>query len=452
MASLKRSRGIIPVCLAVVLVTRDVSGTLLSLATSHAAFALDLYENLVSRKPHENVIFSPTSVSTAMAMLQLGARGSTKRQLTKVMHFDLVGDDLHRSFVELNRILYKPSSAYTLKSANRIFGKIGVNFSKYYLSNAQRYYGSTVETFDFSDDPEGARSVINTWVSNNTNNRIADLIPRGVLDASTLMIIVNAIYFKGSWASPFKKSETAVDDFYVSTDSIVTAEFMYQKGYFNYGRDERRKFDILELPYAGEQLGFYIILPDDTDGLPVVESQLSVMGLSRTIASMRRTDVQIWMPKFTFTQELSLRGILSQLGLPSLFDPELADLSAMNGRKDLYVSDIVHKSFIEINEQGSEVSSASGIIVAKTAYAPPVEFNVNHPFVFMIREKKSGSVLFVGRVVKPTTTQNAPRVGGYRTEPIEAPSGESSHALFLTVSMSILALSMTFIMHLILYL
>jgi len=254
---------------------------------------------------------------------------------------------------------------------------------------------------NFATDAEGARKTINAWVEKQTRDKIKDLIQPGVLDSLTRLVLTNAIYFKGDWASPFKKDGTKDGDFFAADGQKVAAPMMHQTGHFGYL--DGGELQALEMPYKGDALSMVVLLPKAKDGLPALEKKLSATSAVVWIAGLRKQQVQVAMPRFTTTAEFMLKETLSAMGMTDAFS-DRADFSGMDGVKDLFISAVIHKAFVDVNEEGTEAAAATAVVMKSTGMpAPPVEFRADHPFVFLIRDTRSGCILFVGRMANPKT-------------------------------------------------
>jgi serpin B len=371
-----------------------------AISNSNNQFAFDLYGQLRTEESG-NLFFSPTSISTALAMTYAGAAGQTEKEMANVLHFRLQDDQIHSAYASLHAILNRPEKqAYELRIANRLWGQMGYGFLPDFLATTRKQYGAELAQVDFMRQTEAARQEINTWVEDETKNKITDLIPRSALDSMTRLVLTNAIYFKGKWANPFDKKATKNAPFNLSENGKVEAPLMFQKEKFRYS--ETDTLLLLELPYVGDDLSMLVLLPKKVNGLPALEKMLSADNLETWSSRLRKQEVQTYIPRFKLTEQFQLNATLSTLGMPSAFQPNKANFSRMNGKSDLFISAALHKAFVDVNEEGTEAAAATGIVVGVTSIQPrPVVFRADHPFVFLIREKNTGSVLFMGRVMNP---------------------------------------------------
>lgn len=371
--------------------------------TANNDFAMDLYAKIRNdpSQAGNNIFISPFCVSAALAVVYAGAKGNTRSQMGNVLNLDGVSD-VDGGFRQLFDALNDPAHAYTLNVANALFLRKAYPFQQAYLDLVSQSYHSLLKSMDFAGTPEISRTYINGWVSNKTNKKILNLLGLGSIDASTVMVVVNAIYFKGLWKCPFDTFDTYADTFNMSSSNSVDIDMMnkYVTPYF-YAELPHLDSQILELPYVGEEVSMYILLPNNVDGLASLEGELSVTRLNDAISSMRETVLDITLPKFKLTQKLDLSTFLKSMGMVDVFDEALADLSGIDGSDSLTISGVVHKAYVDVNEEGTEAAGATGIMVGASGLLIPVYFNANHPFLFFIREKVSGSILFSGRFVAP---------------------------------------------------
>jgi serine protease inhibitor len=362
-------------------------------------FGLDLYGKL--RDKDGNLFFSPYSISTALAMTYAGARGQTAEEMAKTLHFDLDHDKLHPAFKALQEGMKaeKKKAGYRLHVANALWGQKDYRFLPAFLQVTHDNYGVGLQEVDFVKATEQARKTINEWVEKQTENKIKELLQPGILDTMTRLVLTNAIYFKGDWASQFKKDATRDLPFKLGDGKEVKTPLMYQRSKFGYL--ETGDLQALELPYQGKDLSMVVLLPKKIDGLPSLEKELTTDRLAGWLGRMRASEVQVFLPKFKMTSEFALKPVLASLGMKKLFTVE-ADLSGMNGRTDLYVSAVIHKAYLDVNEEGTEAAAATAVVVWATSARPPVPvFRPDHPFLFLIRDQRTGSILFMGRLANP---------------------------------------------------
>jgi len=370
-------------------------------------FAFDLYARL--KGAEGNLFLSPYSISTALTMTYAGARGETADQMAKVLCLPASGEDVHGAYGALQNDLNAAGAkgAFDLVVANRLWGQKGYGFLPDYLALVEKKYGAGLEQVDFAGATEAARQTINVWIEKQTRDKIKDLLKPGVLDAMTRLVLTNAIYFKGKWAEEFDKKLTRDEDFFLTPEKKVAAPLMHQKAKFGYFEGDG--LQALELPYQGDRLTMVVLLPKRNvppgakDGLAALETALSAEKLAEWIGQLRRREVQVALPRFKTTAEFSLAETLVAMGMADAFNPNAADFSGMTGTKDLFISAVVHKAFVDVNEEGTEAAAATGVVVGVTSMPePPPVFRADHPFLFLIRDTKTGAILFLGRILDPT--------------------------------------------------
>lgn len=362
-------------------------------------FAFDLYSRVNTGK--ENLCFSPYSISTCLAMAYAGARGETEQQMVKALRFPPGQGDVHAGFAALQKQLNEAEKQEGIKLnvANGLWAQQGHPFLPAFLQIAQQNYEARVNQVDFRTQSESARKEVNDWVSKKTNGKIEEIIPSGSLDAMTKLVLVNAIYFKGQWATQFDKSKTAPADFYVSSSQKVQAQMMNLKSHFKFA--DHGNFQLLEMPYKGNELSMVVLLPKEVEGIKGMESTLRQQELTNWISQARSEEVNVFLPRFKITAKFKLSEQLVAMGMPQAFT-DRADFSGMDGTRNLFISSVLHKAYVEVNEEGTEAAAATGTTMKATNFRPPPTFRADHPFLFLIRDVKSGSILFMGRVADPT--------------------------------------------------
>ncbi|XP_059118308.1 leukocyte elastase inhibitor [Peromyscus eremicus] len=376
------------------------------LSTANTLFALELFRTLNENNSTGNIFISPFSISSALAMVFLGTKGNTAAQLSKTFHFDAV-EDIHSRFQSLNAEVSKRGASHILKLANRLYGEKTYNFLPEFLASTQKMYGADLASVDFQNASEDARKAINQWVKGQTEGKIPELLAEGVVDSMTKLVLVNAIYFKGLWKEKFKKQDTTDAPFRLNKKDTKTVKMMYQKKKFPFGYIQDLKCKVLEMPYQGEELSMIILLPEDTEdpstGLKKIEEQLTLEKLHEWTKreNLETIDVHVKLPRFKLEESYTLNSNLGRLGVQDLFSSGKADLSGMSGSRDLFISKIIHKSFVEVNEEGTEAAAATGGIAMFCMLLPEEEFTVDHPFIFFIRHNPTANVLFLGRVCSP---------------------------------------------------
>jgi serpin B len=361
-------------------------------------FAMDLYARLRDEKG--SLFFSPYSVSTALAMTYAGARGQTALEMAKTLHFTLDQGHLHRAYAALGANLQTTGkkAGTDLYIANALWGQHGYHFLPDFLKLTEENYGAGVYDVDFDGHTEEARNQINAWVEKQTKEKIKELLKRGVLTPATRLVLTNAIYLKSNWQSPFNKKATREQPFTISADQKVQVPMMHQSADFGYC--DGGSFEALDLPYAGKELSMLVLLPKKVDGLQELERALTAAKLAEWLPLLRQGKVDVALPKFKMSAEFNLGRTLSAMGMPTAFSPK-ADFSGMTGSRDLFLSEVVHKAYVDVNEEGTEAAAATGAVMTLTAALPSRVFRADHPFVFAIRDARSNSILFMGRVTDP---------------------------------------------------
>jgi len=376
------------------------------LVEGNTAFAFDLYQAL--KETDGNLFYSPFSISLALAMTYAGARSETAEQMAAVLHFLLEQDSLHPAFNWLSAELAtrgqgaqgKDGEGFRLNIVNAIWGQKDYEFLPAFLDVLAENYGAGLRTLDFINAAEQARLTINDWVSDQTNERITNLIPPGAVTDLTRLVLTNAIYFNAAWEYPFEKQRTANGPFYLLNGGQVTVPMMRETESFGYTEGE--DYQAVELPYDGDELSMVILLPA-SGNFEAFEAGLGAAQVEDIIASLQPARVALTMPEFKFVSEFSLNGALSQMGMQDAFSPDEADFSGMTGTEKLFISDVIHKAFVAVNEAGTEAAAAIAVVVGTTSMPvePTAEVTLDHPFIFLIRDIQTGTILFVGRVLDP---------------------------------------------------
>jgi len=375
------------------------------------AFAIDLFHHISEELSEEfseelseesgNLFFSPFSISTALAMTYAGARGRTESEIAEVLHFPVDQQQLHPALGALLSQLDPAAEdqsqqprPYQLSLANRLWGQRGLTFLASFLQTCRDDYGSELYELDFAADPDKARLVINDWIASHTEQNILDLLLPGDVDLETLLVLTNAICFHGRWAQPFAEDATRQDPFYVTATQWVNIPMMYQQDEFAYAAFPH--VELLQLPYQGNELAFVILLPKEGEGLAELAENLDPKLLKEWLSALRKQDMTVVLPKFELTSRFELKNILKAMGMVQAFD-QSADFSGMIGRKRIWIDQVIHKAFIEVNEEGTEAAAATAVIMKRG----PRPFRANRPFLFLIRDLRHDSILFLGRLVNP---------------------------------------------------
>lgn len=377
------------------------AGELQTLVNGNIDFALDFYRQV--RDSEKNIFFSPHSISIALAMAYAGAGGGTETQMAGALHFNLSQDRLHPAFNALDLELGKRGEGsegeeFKLHICNAAWGQKDFSFLQSYLDVLALNYGAGLRLLDFMADPEGSRLTINNWVSRQTEQRIKDLLPPGTISDMTRLVLTNAIYFKAQWLYVFDKKSTAEAPFHTLDGGTVSVPMMHRDTQFAYTA-VGGLYQAVELPYKGEEVSMVVILPA-AGRFEAFEASLDAAVLQQILAGLSELHLSLSMPRFEFNWGESLVNILKSLGMTDAFDTSRADFSGIDGRFDLYISEVVHKSFVSVDEEGTEAAAATGVVIDLEA-APTVSMTVNRPFIFLIRDRATNAILFLGRVVHP---------------------------------------------------
>jgi serpin B len=412
-------------------------------AQGNNRFALQLYERL--RGGEGNLFFSPYSISTALAMTYAGARGRTQEQMAQVLCLPTTRDvaqppgrgrpalekqgqdgletqgqdalattgapqtrepmteeQLARAFGRIIQDLNERGgrNKYELRVANALWGQRDYEFLASFVKLVESQYGGHLERVDFVKAAEKARRTINAWVEKQTNDKIKDLISAGMLDSTTRLVLTNAIYFKGNWASQFKKDRTQDEPFHLLDGGRVQTPMMNQQAKFGYA--EADGLQVLEMPYVGEELSMVILLPKEAAGIAELEKSLTEENTSKWLSRIRKQEVIVTIPRFKMTHKFDMAGVLKAMGMTDAFSRE-ADFSGMTAGRELFISAVVHQAYVDVNEEGTEAAAATGVTMKLLSAGPertPV-FRADHPFLFLIRDVPSGSILFLGRTMNP---------------------------------------------------
>lgn len=386
--------------------TKSTTEGVAALVTANNQFAFELYSQ-IDNTDEENIFFSPYSISTALAMTYEGARGSTAEEMQAVFHFP---DDMRQNNAWIYNSINAIENEYQLNTANALWTSQNYVFLQEYLGIVENYYGGKAQSIDFNN-AEKASEIINNWVEEQTNNKIKNLISPDQIIPLTKLVLTNAVYFKGKWKYPFEEDNTEDREFKTSTGQrifdeesiILTVPMMYIKEDFKYA--ETDDVQILEMPYEGDNISMIIILPKILPKENIDSLELNAQTLNNYTDMLNRETVKVYIPKFTFKTRYSLNENLVNMGMPSAFSPINADFSGMTGSPDLFIGFVVHKAFIEVNEEGTEAAAATALGFDETTAMPSENiiytFNADHPFLFIIKDKETGLILFMGKVNNP---------------------------------------------------
>ncbi|XP_040442727.1 leukocyte elastase inhibitor-like [Falco naumanni] len=406
-------------------------------------FCLDLYNKLNRNAEDTNIVFSPMSISVALALVCLGAKNNTAAQIEKVLHARKaagrmsLGSDLesaapemepersqegqpslsqcnkdgdldHKAFQALRLQLQNLGERYVLTLANNLFIQQGFELQHKFLMCTKELYGAMLQTVDFHGAVDAARIKINAWVESETQGKIKELFAPGVIDAHALLVLVNAIFFKASWEYKFEEQKTVQKDFKLNQNEKKSVQMMYQKGTFKFGYIEEIGAQVLELPYAQKSLSMVILLPGDmadgsTSGLKQIESTMTYENLMMWAASehMFETTVEVYLPRFKLEGTFNLNEVLQEMGMTDIFTESKADLSAMSFAKSLVLSNVVHKTYVEVNEEGTTAAAGTGAVIVRRSLPLTEVFMADHPFLFFIRHNPTNTILFFGKLCSP---------------------------------------------------
>jgi serpin B len=374
-------------------------------------FGADLYGVLAGEHAGGNLVFSPASIVTALAMTYAGAAGTTAEEMAAALHFSLPEEALHRAFNSLDTLIESRSwegkdhegkdVGVLVRSANSLWGQQDLAFEQPFLDTLAGNYGAGIRLVDFKTAAETARKAINDWVSAETAEKIPELIPQGALDTLTRLVLVNAIYLDATWASQFDPDSTQDGSFFTSAGETVTTPMMRQSASFAYGKGDG--WQAIELSYLHNELAMLLVVPDQ-GRFAEVEGRLPGGLIGEAAAGLvKGVEVNLSMPKFEFRTQAGLTDTLRALGIEGAFDLRTADFSRMTTDEDLFISDVIHEAFIAVDEEGTEAAAATAVVM-RTASAPLeiVELNIDRPFLFALRDVETGAILFLGRVTNPT--------------------------------------------------
>ena len=379
--------------------------------TATTDFALNLYKIISkSSDASENIFFSPLSVYTALAMLKEGAKQNTAKELETAMRTRFLSKEYENDVDWLDEIFKPFVKNKTLSIANRVWMQKNFCTSRCdnYLRKLKKKFDAALEQLNFVKDPEGSRMRINKWVAENTNEKIKDLMPAGSINAMTRFVLTNAIYFKSKWANQFDKKATRLENFDAISKSGVTQKrvpMMYQKGeFFSSGYIPSEPYQLVELPYQRSDLSMVVIVPNDLAEMKELEQNTLSTNVVETMLTQLyeypSTELDLYFPKFEITNDLDLKSYLQTMGMRDMFNTATADLSGIVGYRGMFVSDVKHKAYVKVDEEGTEAAAATGLDIRLASF--PFQFKVDKPFLYFIRDIKTGTILFMGRVVDPS--------------------------------------------------
>ncbi|HTK73708.1 MAG TPA: serpin family protein [Gemmataceae bacterium] len=373
------------------------SADLQAVANANNRFAFDLYAGL--RAGSGNLFFSPYSIHAALAMTADGANGVTRDEMIRVLHLP---NDRAKALAagDLGRLYARPGRPYELAVANALWGQKGIPWRPGAAARLVNRFGANLNDADFASDPEAARRRINAWAADRTRGKVQTVLGPGDVTPLTRLVLANAIYFKSDWDTKFNKAATADAPFHLADGERAMTPLMHQESEFRYAEGDG--YQVLELSYKGGDLGMDIVLPRKPDGLPAIEKQVSADVLAKWLAAGRDRPVRVWLPRFRIEAASSPADALRGLGMKAAFDPQAADFSGLVGER-LSLTRVAHRAFVEVTEEGTVAAAVSGIggNLPAPVPPPPVDFRADRPFLFLIRDLKHGTILFLGRLTNP---------------------------------------------------
>ena len=371
------------------------------MAQGATAFGIDLYRRL--GREAGNLFFSPLSISGAFGMAQAGARGETEAEIARILHYELPRERLHPALGAMMRGMALDQTGRRLAVANAVWVQRDYPLLPDYVGLLDGHYGAAPETVDFIADAAAAADRINQWAERNTNGRIKNLLRAGDLDASTRLVLTNTVWMKADWLRQFHPLMTRPGNFFAAGGKAQQVPFMHQQEPFRHL--DAPGFQAIELPYRGEELAMIVFLPKARDGLAAFERELDAAALERWIGQLRSAEpepVDLVLPKIRLETRYQLARTLQEMGMSLAFGPG-ADFSGIDGRGGLFIAKAIHQTFLQVDEKGTEAAAATALVMAESSAPPPprIRFHADHPFFFLIRDNRSGAVLFMGRITQP---------------------------------------------------
>jgi len=378
-----------------------------TLASDDAAFAFAAYKQIIIAG-NTNLVFSPASISIALAMTYAGAAGTTATEMAQALHFSLPPGQLHPAFNALDQTLASRGQGklgadggpMRLHIVNALWAEQSYTFKTTFLDTLAANYGAGMNLLDFISAPDPSRLTINAWVAAQTEDKILDLLPAGSVDSSTKLVLTNAVYFNAAWNVPFDPNDTRDGSFTLIDSSNVTAQFMNAE-LFGIPAVQGTNFVAASLPYADNNLSLLVVIPA-AGKFTQVESSLDASTLASLVAGLTSQQVRLTLPRFKVETGTSLAKLLQTLGMTSAFIPGTADFSGMDGTHSLFISDVIHKAFIDVAEKGTEAAAATGVVVTGAAAPSGLLVSADHPFLYFLRDQPTGAILFMGRVLDPS--------------------------------------------------
>ncbi|XP_022369535.1 serpin B12 isoform X2 [Enhydra lutris kenyoni] len=403
-----------------------------SLVAANTKFCFDLFQEISKDDPHKNIFFCPLSLSAALGMVRLGARSESAQQIDQVLHFNEFSQNERKEpdpclkskkqeaessndesgllscyFGKLLSKIDRIRVDYTLSIANRLYGEQEFQICPEYLDGVTQFYHTTIESVDFRKDSEKSRQQINFWVESQSQGKIKELFNKDAIDSATVLVLVNAVYFKAKWEKYFDPKNTVDAPFSLNENEKRTVKMMNQKGLFRIGFIEELKAQILEMRYTKGALSMFVLLPscsaDNVKGLEELERNITHEKIVTWSSSenMSEETVDVSFPQFTLEDSYDLNSILQDMGITDIFEEGKADLTGISPSPNFYLSKVFHKTFVEVNENGTQAVAASGAVGTVMSLPSWVTFTADHPFLFFIRHNKTQTILFYGRVCSP---------------------------------------------------
>ncbi|XP_023567903.1 serpin B6 isoform X2 [Octodon degus] len=376
-----------------------------SLAEANGTFAISLLK-ILGEDSSKNVFLSPVSISSALAMVFLGAKATTAGQMAQALSFNKCGgdgSDVHQGFQSLLDDINRTGTNYLLRTANRLFGEKSYDFLSSFKDSCCKFYQAEMEELDFRHGTEESRRHINSWVAKKTEDKIKEVLSSDALAPSTVLVLVNAIYFKGNWDRQFDKAKTHERPFKISKNEEKPVQMMYKKATFQMTYIGEIFTKILVLPYVNSELSMIIMLPDEHVDLKTVEKEITYEKFVEWTNpdKMDKEEVDVYLPRFKLEENYDMKNALCRMGMTDVFEGAKADLSGMSSSGDLVLSKVIHKSFVEVNEEGTEAAAATAAIAMLRCVRFTPSFCADHPFLFFIQHCKTSTILFCGRVSCP---------------------------------------------------
>ncbi|XP_020036036.1 serpin B8 [Castor canadensis] len=371
------------------------------LCEANGSFAIRLLKILGEEDKSQNVFFCPLSISSALAMVFMGAKGNTASQMSQALCLDR-GGDIHQSFQSLLTEVNKTGTQCLLRTASRLFGEETCDFLSTFKESCQKFYQASLEELSFAKDTEACRKHINNWVTEKTEGKISDVLGPGTIGPQTKLVLVNAMYFKGKWNEQFDRKYTRGMLFKTNQEK-KTVQMMFKEAKFKMGYVDEVQMQVLELPYAEEELSMVILLPDENTDLAVVEEALTYEKFRAWTnpKTMTKSKAQVFLPRLKLEENYDLESFLRNLGMIDAFEESKADFSGMSTKKNVPVSKVAHKCFVEVNEEGTEAAAATAVVRNTRSCRVEPRFCADHPFLFFIWHPKTNSILFCGRFASP---------------------------------------------------